>query len=280
MFRYQLFSMFRRKGFLFSFTFVLLIMLIYPIFLVYTHLLRGDDIGTLPDPRYTFIFYRYSEIWECLPLFLSLIMLFPFAYTYITDKRTHFDYVLISRSGIKKYLFSKAFCCLLGGFIIIFIPAILNISINNIFFPNTNNDISYNSFIEDIQSIVINKEYYPVISKLKLLWLFHPQLSFIVSAFYMSILGAICSLNIYTVSICIKDSKYSFLSVLPMLLFLTLSYKLQETRDTTKDNVNVLEYALAATDTTYHQYMFWIICIILILISFIIVTIKSTQDQI
>ena len=269
--------MIRRHEFQFSFLFVVLVSFIYPISLVYGHLTDGKDIGTLMDPRYAFIGYRYSDVWYYMYMYFPLILMFPFAYSYAVDKRTNYDSVMISRSGIRKYLFSKAYCCLIGGFIITFTPAILNMLVNTLFLPYTETDI-VNSLTDAILDFR-NDRYFARKSYDAYLWLVHPQFCFLLSSFRIGVLGATFSLVIYVISMLIKNLRIFYFSVVPVLLFFVISHRLQDNNGAAFC-IDILEYAFAGSYITYYPVFFWGICAFLILLSFVIINRISKKDQI
>jgi len=277
MFKSQFLLMIRRHEFQISFLFTVAVSLIYPVSLVYSHLMQEKDIGTLIAPQYAFIFNRYSGIWFNIYYFFPLILMFPFAYSYATDKKTHYDSILISRSGIKKYLYSKAFCCLIGGFIITFIPGILNMTVSYIFLPQTFHGEFGNTITDDIISF-INDTYYEKKSHDAYLWLVHPKICFIFSSFRVGVLGAVFSLVIYVISLMMKNLKFFYFSVLPVLIFFVMSHRIQESLND-MFCIDLLEYAFAGSYITFYPCVFWLSCVLLTMISFFIITIHSKKDQ-
>ena len=277
MFKSQFLLMIKRHEFQFSLLFVMFIAFIYPIILVYQHLLQGKDIGSLVDPRFAFIGNRYSEIWYYMYYYFPLILMFPFAYSYAVDKRTHYDCVLISRGGIKKYFYAKAFCCMIGGFIITFTPSIVNVIVNYLFLPPTSNDIMGNSITEEIMSFA-NQEFYEHKSQDAYLWLVHPKICFLFSSFRIGVLGATFSLVIYVISMMIKNLRFFYFSVVPVLLFFVISHRAQENIDSYC--VDVLEYAFAGSYLTLTPIFFWLVCLAFIILSFITLSVFAKKDQI
>ena len=134
------------------------------------------------------------------------------AYSYSSDKRSHYDCVMISRGGIKKYLYAKAFCCMIGGFIITFTPMLVNMIVNYVFLPYTSNDSSYNSIPEEILRFV-DKGFYKTKSNDAYLWLISPKSSILFSTLRMGILGATVSLVIYVISMFINNLRFKFFIV-------------------------------------------------------------------
>lgn len=279
MFKSQFYSMIKRRGFYFSFLLVIFISFLYPIILIYQHLLNGFDIASLVDPRFAFIGSRYTNAWYYMYEYFPLILMFPFAYSYSSDKRSHYDCVMISRGGIKKYLYAKAFCCMIGGFIITFTPMLVNMIVNYVFLPYTSNDSSYNSIPEEILRFV-DKGFYKTKSNDAYLWLISPKSSILFSTLRMGILGATVSLVIYVISMFINNLRFFYFSVLPVLIFFVASHKIQENREHDSFSIDIMEYATTGSYSAYNPFFFWIVCGIFILVSFIVIFIFTKKDQI
>lgn len=288
MFKCQIYTMFRRKGFQFSFIFMLLIAVFYPCFFIYKAIILKDDISTICDFRYAYIFYRDSNysLSEYSPYLLTIISLFSFSYTYATDRKTNYMNILICRCGIKKYLFSKAFCCLIGGFLIIFIPTLINILWNIFFLPNTNNGSGYFSFYDELKTyqLIRLKYNYNLEANSYIFWIEHPILSSCYSAILMGILGAIFSLFTYSMLLYIENIRYSFISVVPTLAFFLVSEHLNEDIRYNKwmyaSSINILDYAMTGVVNVYNPIIYFGMCICIVILSFILIFIKTRCDQI
>lgn len=273
MIRFNFLAMIRRREFRFAFLFMMAFASGYPIWLVLKKLVEGADIGSVCDPRYAFIFFQYNDIFDIMPFLLPILTLFPAALPYITDRRTRYDSVLISRCGIRKYLFSNAVLALIIGFGVVFIPSLWNIFLNRMLLPQTFCSFIYNDYYNDFLDASQEN-----ISRYQLLWFVHPLISDVYSAFRIGLLTAILSLVTYVSSTYIKP-KYGFISVIPVFMLLFVGNLMQDLIGSDDFFIDILSYTGSAS-TVSGMFFFYSEMLVLSAISLIMLYHKSKKDMI
>lgn len=275
MIKFQIQSILRRREFRFVFLFTMTIASVYPIYLTGLRSLQHSDIGTVCDPRYAFLFYQHSDIINYLPLMLPILSMFPTALIYAIDKKTRYNHLIVSRSGIKSYLIQNAITAIISGFFIIFIPSLWNITINYAFLPRTNCAFEYSDYYNEILD---SANSYILSSRLHCLWLYHPFLSDIYSAIRAAILSSVVSLVTYVTEIYFEP-KYCFVSIVPSIALLYTGNYLQSIFEPTLYSFDLITYICSDT-CVYGTFVFWILISILLIVSFILITYKAKKDMI
>lgn len=131
---FQLKTMLNSKGFNIS----ILIMCIYavavPIF--YAVQFTNHDINEVPAAYSFFIGSSLCEIPNRIFYTLTPLMVaFPFADSYFTDSQNKTIYSVLSRCSKNNYYYGKLICVYISGFLVVFIPLIMNYLINFAIFP-------------------------------------------------------------------------------------------------------------------------------------------------
>lgn len=281
MLRSQLYLMFQKKSFLISFSIMMAIASFLPsiyFFLSYFGFFKdyGQDISLfLEQIKNPYLFYAYSDFTFYMYYFIPVILSLPFSLSFCVEKRCGYSSLLISRGGIKKYIFSKSVCCLCGGFICFFIPSIINILLNKCLIKEATDTYCLSS--SEISNAILNS-----ISKGKETskeWIFsieHPIGALLKSAFLISIFAGVCSLTIYTISLYLQKQPYlaSFPLIVILLTFYIFDPQVQA------PSINPLMYACLGYRKCYS--IMYYICFILIatFINYVFILAKSRKDVI
>lgn len=282
MLRTQLKLLFLKRGFWLSFGIMLTLAFLYPVYLLADCIFYGNDISFLYDRQYAYIFCERTVLSGLLYLLVPVVALLPFAASYAVDRRLHAYYALVSRRGLRSYFFTKAFCCMLGGFLVFFLPLVINILVNQLFWPVTfRNTMTNNMFDQYFNDIAETLAHSPDQATLfTRLWQTHPQLVNVLSAGLIGLLGAVSSLASYTCSLFVKRCTY--FSIFPMLLLMTAGVMIQK-QQAQRGALESMSWDLSDYVTTgyahYYQYAyFWILCAAVILLCAGILWWKSRQD--
>ncbi len=114
--------MFLKRGFRISFSLMLAFAFLFPFSLMLMNHLKGNDISAIPDCVYAYLFCSNSMPSDILYFILPILSLFPFATSFAVDRKLHAYFPLAARGGVRSYFFAKAIACMVGGFVIFFVP--------------------------------------------------------------------------------------------------------------------------------------------------------------
>ncbi len=127
-----------RKDFKFVFSFVLLLCLVS--YLINCYVNRNTDIANIMSADFQYIGSSYSNMWRIFSVVFPFIIVFPFGFSYSQDSILKNASFVERRFGKSNYIVSKYIVSFIGGFIIIFIPFLINMLLNYLTFPvNMNN---------------------------------------------------------------------------------------------------------------------------------------------
>lgn len=268
---YQIAASLRRRSMQFAFLFMMAAAVGYPVFLFYNRYFRNMDIGTVPDPRYAFLFHQHSLLLDYIPVLFPILSMFPAAASYCVDHKTHYSHAVASRCGIYRYLLANAAAALIGGFLIIFLPSLLNIGLNYLFLPRTTNSVLYNDYYTELYEL-IRVRTSEECTDLELLWYFHPVLSDFLTAVRFGVYMSVLSLITYVTAVCTKP-KLSYAAIIPSFAFTTITRYLWDYTDL---GIPLVPYTFASgTDNTL---VFWITMSALILISMFVLKFQLKKD--
>lgn len=129
----QMQTMFRKKGF--QFTFIFMTVYALGVSVYYAYCQKNLDISSLYHPA---LLSGVNEIcsysWFFLRCYPFLVIL-PAGFSFLTDRNTRIQPVIIGRGGVREYYISK----LIAGFIVTFLsitlPFLLELILNCIVFP-------------------------------------------------------------------------------------------------------------------------------------------------
>lgn len=280
MFFSQLSLMFHKRSFKFSFSVMLMFATLLPTYFFVTgwlgHFTSEQDLSMLLENiKNPYIFYAYSNYLFYMYYFIPVILIFPFPLSYYTEMKCGYNVSCISRKGKKSYFFIKAICCMIGGFIIFFVPSIINILWTLLIIPEAYVSYSLSSAeIESIQMSLIKGD--PIPNNL-IFSSEHPILSNLRSALMISIFAAVCALSIYTISLYMK--KYPYLASFPMILLLLTLY-IFDGNSNYSNSIDPLMYACMGYRQCYSSAYFVLFIGIMLLLNFIFIILKSEMDVI
>lgn len=183
------------------------------------------DISMMYSGNTLFVGNSYDRYWNIFCAIYPFLLVFPFSFSYIEDLSVNNMPYFKGRMKNKYYFLGKMITCFIGGFIIIFIPFLLNLLLCNITFPNNNNTFYgyYNTpnYYRTLvgSNVMINTQQKGLIF-LKL-YLFSP---FIYNLFYINILSIFTGLlSVVVLSFSFYLKKYKIILFIPVYLFFYLS---------------------------------------------------------
>lgn len=279
MIRTQCKLMFLKRGFRVSFSLMLALAVLFPSLLMLINHLKGNDISAIPDRVYAYLFCHSSTPSDILYFILPVLSLFPFATSFAVDRKLHAYFPLVARDGVRSYFFAKAIACMVGGFVIFFIPLAINILVNHLLMPQTMRNAIGNNMYEQYAQWSYKSSDDPSlqVNWMTKLWIVHPQLTNLLSAAMVGCLGAVSSLISYTSTFFIK--KYTHLSAFPMLMLFTAGVMLQSDSTDLTMNWSLVDYVKTGDFCCFSTYFyFWGVCAVLVLLCCGILWWRSKQD--
>lgn len=286
MFRAQLSLMLHKKSFQFSFILLLCIGAFYPAYSYIRLLLMGfvtlkDDIMYvlyLIDTPYLFSYY--NTLTGYLYYLIPIVVLFPFAISYVTEKKYNYASIFASRCGKRSYLMVKAACSMLGGFFIFFIPSCINVLWNCLIMPEAfqsySNDAYYLMHYQ--MNLQIDPHY---ISPLAIRGFTHPIFDSLLSCFSISLFAAVCALIVYTISLTVK--KFAYLASLPLIVILLVLQRINASTPVTQTWIGAVDpiaYVCSDSEDRWHFGFYLLILVICSIVCFWLINNKSKKDLI
>lgn len=286
MFRAQLSLMLHKKSFQFSFILMLCIASFYPAYsyiklLLMGHVTLKDDIMYVLswiDTPYLFSYYNYLTGY--LYYLIPIIVLFPFAISYITEKKYNYASVCASRCGKRSYLMVKAVCSMLGGFLIFFIPSCINVLWNFLIMPEAfqsySNDAYYLMHYQ--MNLQIDPHY---ISPLAIHGFRHPIFDSLLSCLSISLFAAVCALIVYTISLLVK--KFAYLASFPLIVILLVLQRVNAVTSVTRTWIGAVDpiaYVCSDSEDRWHFGFYLLLLAICTIVCLWIINNKSKKDLI
>ncbi len=277
--------MLNKKGFKIAFSVMMLIAVAIPIIYMYISIVKNDDICNVTGAQYAFYFDRNSVLSNCIVYMIPIISALPFSFSYIEDRKLGCDVVFINKMGSKKYYISKSVVCFLGAFIVFLLPSIVNIVFSYAFFPDSKQDMHGVSLANLLfTDYLINDKNILIGSQFNMLdtYINHP----IIYNIYLSVIGAalagVCSVVTFACTLFI--SKYYYISILPSMLFFLIGIKYYQFYqsgivDTYFFNFNLADYLVADSTRGKNYFLFWLMLIMILCISYFFIIKKSRREQ-
>lgn len=192
-------------------------------YLYYVVYYWGEDVSTVPSPSAVFALLTTSKFFDVYISIVPFLVVFPFAMSYIDDRRNSILPIMQMRSGVKVYYVSKAVTCFAGGFLSFLIPMMIGILLNVLTFPQSgitflgdNFDVNFNAAITGADVLIKTRWaglWFPR------LFIKSPDLYNVLFCMFFSLSMGIFSTFIYVVSFVLKRQKLMLL--LPFFLIVS-----------------------------------------------------------
>ncbi|NLB21302.1 MAG: hypothetical protein GX829_10925 [Clostridium sp.] len=210
------------RAFKVSFTMVFIMAMLSYLYNLYE--VRNTDINQMKSAYTFFILNESSRLLKYFEVLLPIIVVFPFVFSYLDDKDLKAFPYLLSRQTKRSYFTSKYIISIFGGFLIIFLPLMINLILSTFTFPLNNNThwggYNYLSYEEIIlgTSRAINTRF-SGLPYLKV-FLFSPTLYNILFVLIASIFASALTSFAFAFSMFLQ--KYKILLLLPTSLLVRL----------------------------------------------------------
>lgn len=279
MLKSQLYLMLQKKSFLITFSIMMVISSFLPtiyFFLSYLGFFQrsGQDLSLfLEEVKNPYLFYAYSDFTFYLYYFIPIILILPFPLSYCIEKKCGYSSLLVSRGGKKKYIISKSVCCMIGGFVCFFFPAIINI-LMNYFIISEATDTYCLSSSQISSAILTGISHGKTVSGEWIYCIEHPLAATFKSALLISVFAGVCSLTIYTFSLYLQKRPY--LAAFPLIIIL-LTFYIFDTKGQAP-SINPLMYACLGYRRCYSIGYYICFTLISICINYAFIGVRTRKD--
>lgn len=214
----QIFQLFHRKHFLILFTVILFYCLLCNGVYIWEYL--HVDYQCLTSASSIYVGNERVFLYDVLKILFPLLVAIPFATTAVSDRATGVLPSVMSRTSLRTFYTTKLIACFIGGFLLFFIPFLINVLINHISFPSSLyldqitqfNPLAIERFFSDGTPYQASDSYL-----FSSVFYWSPFFyNFIYIVIYSAFSG-ICSSFCYSTGLFVK--KYQYLVCLPLLGF-------------------------------------------------------------
>jgi hypothetical protein len=262
----QFLLMINKLSFKISFTIILFFCLVC--YLINVISVIDSDIFNIYSANSLFALNSYNNYWNIFCNIYPFLLVFPFSFSYIDDLNAKINPYFMGRMGKRNYFVSKMITCFIGGFIIIFIPFIINLILCNLTFPHNNttffgayNLVNYSENLTGINVFINTKQKGLLFLKLYLL----SPLAY--NLFYITILSIFTGiLSMVSLALSFFQSKYKIILFVPIFLFFHLSNILDTISYSSDTYTNYNWMSYLCVDSFYGKNIFLFLCIIITLI--------------
>ena len=181
------------------------------VFLSFCASLYGaDDVFVLSADKTFILRSESNQLSAILPFLLPLVIVIPFADSYVVDKQYYILPSIMSRTTGKNYFFSKMLVVALSAGTVIFIPFAVNILLGLLAFPVKSSNYSLYA-LSGNQSIYYT--YYMDSILFPEMFVKNPYLYNFVFLCLLTVFCMLCACLIYTISYFIKNNRILLLSL-------------------------------------------------------------------
>lgn len=216
----QFFVMVNKKEFKLAFSFALLWALYCYLYEVEQQ--AGKDLVLYWDATQFYCGSSLHPLWYYFTFLFPILVVLPYATSYITERANGTAILLISNMGVRRYIFSKIIVCFIGSFLIIIIPFLINYIFCQLTFPHTNNAMFAYYGAEGYDGILTGTYYGLRVQNIEIpfltLYLNNPNLYYILYILLLSLLSGIFGVIILCCSFLIRRGKiFLFLPIFLLL---------------------------------------------------------------
>lgn len=268
-----------------NFIIVFFIMMFYSlgIYLTNVYLNINKDITTIYSADALFIGVTDSNYFHYFRELFPFLVVFPFAFSYIEDVNVKIYPFLISRMSSKMYYISKLITSFLGGFLIIFIPFLINQFLLLITFKI--NGYTYFGSIYDMNYCknLLGTNVIPEVKNVGLpflrLYIFNPIIYNFLFTIILSVFSGIMSMFSLVCSYWSKKYKILlFFSLYFIFFFFRTINNILEQYDIYL-NTTLLDYVSVNSNYGKNYFLFILFCSLILVISIYKTLQMSNQDH-
>lgn len=162
-----------------------------------------------------------NPFWTYYQILFPFIVVIPFAFSYFEDKALNLIYYIETRVEKKKYLIAKVITSFIGSFIVVIIPFLLNILLNEITFPHNGNTFGSNIHSIEITKDLVGENVIAATIQKGLIglrfFLMYPQLYNIILIFLLAIIAGVMGAYCFCWSYFVE--KHKILLFLPVYIY-------------------------------------------------------------
>ena len=203
------------------------------------------DIIEVPSAFTQFFFNAFNmEYVAAFGIILPFLSCATFSDSYVTDIKSNYICISITKTGIKQYYFSKLISAFICGALIVFIPQIINYILCLIAFPyDSTYEYSWDLWQSNFFTVRINEFFL-----FKDIYIFSPYLYFLLYVLISSIVSGVISVIAYQFSFIIPNRIFvlSF-----MFVIMNLSFRFFDTKGLPFD-INEYIFGNYVGGQTYH----------------------------
>lgn len=279
--------MLKRKTFWFSFIFLLLFSILTTGYNLCKYWgLSYDDTAS---PYFMYILNDANSYSNILTTIFPFVIILPFAMSHAVDcsKNSHI-FFLVSRCTRKEYFTAQAFVTFLGSFVIIVIPALLNIVLNYIVFAENTKcpgwgEMYTSNFLNSVTGVNADLQETHYGFYFKKLFLFHPMAHNVLFAMNAGVLAGVLAVFGYGCSFYFRKNRiYIFMPVfivLQVLGMISAAMYLNVDKLRVYINLYILQYVLSGFFTNGKNYIVYYIFLIIISIISIGLILRKIQEE-
>lgn len=281
--------MIHKKGFQFSSIVMLCICGLS--FIQSVKMYQGIDTILIPPANELVVLFESSPYSLAVPQVLCFLVLFPFASSLVNDKNLKIIDIYLSKVSMKMYYWCKALVCMVGTFIVVYIPLIINqILVYFTFRSDTTSPVNgvpgsevYMWHIidtpDEIYALNGNNKY-GYLSGILMPGLYTKNsfVYYLAWGFLVAFVASLLALFIYAVSCFVR--KYAIILLIPVYALVTLIGSVWIYLD---DNQSITtqfsDYLVVSIVRNKFYPALLIFLMILVAISFVLIHISSKKDQ-
>jgi len=149
----QIKLMVKTKSFRTAFTLVFLLAIASYLYQLFE--MRNVDISLMKSSTMLFMLNDTTRLLKYFEILLPILAVFPFVFSYLDDSNLKTFPYLLTRQSKRSYFISKYITSIIGGFLIIFIPLLINLILCSVTFPFNNNNFFGGSFSINFEGILL-----------------------------------------------------------------------------------------------------------------------------
>ncbi len=170
----------------------------------------ADNVFVLSADKTFILRSESNQLSAVLPFLIPLVIVIPFADSYMVDKQNYILPSIMSQTTGKNYFFSKMFVVALSAGAVIFIPFVINMLLCLLAFPLESSNYSLYSLSGD-QSIYYT--YYMNDILFAEMFVKNPYLYNFIFLCFLTLFCMLCACLIYTISYFMKSNRILLLTL-------------------------------------------------------------------
>lgn len=256
--------------------FITICILIFFVFVnYYTNIItyKGKDIVDMYFPMKLLLLSSSSGAFGFyLMQYYPLLVILPAGFSYIFDRDSRELIYIQSRVGLKNYFIGKLIAVFLVTFFIFTVPFFMEIVLNCIGFPiHATGDLSNTNIYADVYIEAVKKYF------LYRLYVSHPYLYTVLFTLVFGIISGVLAVFVNAISMC--NIKFKILLFLPVYVLLYGLGMIGQINSSIKVSTSYFNYLRIFDRSIKSGTGYFIIMTLILLVSIIIILVKSRKDS-